>query len=51
MVCVNELPPDVEIFHGCPYCLVPYSVEGLLEVYEHAIDVSLMLEMFFTHDS
>ena len=31
---------------------MPHSVEGLLEVCEHVVDVSLMFELvFFTHDS
>ena len=41
----------VVLLHGCPQSCMPNPVEGLLEVYENMVEVSLVLEIFFTEDS
>ena len=40
----------VIILYGCPQSCMPNPVKGLLEVFEDMVEVSLMLEIFFTED-
>ena len=42
---------DVVLLHGCPQRCLPNPVEGLLEVYEDMVEVSLKLVVFLTKDS
>ena len=42
---------NVVLLHGCPQSCMPNPVDGLLEVYEHMLEVLLVLEIFLTEDS
>ena len=41
---------SVDVPHRCPYGCVPYSVKGLLEVYEDMVEILLILQVFLTED-
>ena len=47
----DKVGADVVLVHGCPHSCMPNPVEGLLEVYEDMVEVSLVLEIFLTEDS
>ena len=40
----------VALLDGCPESCMPNPVEGLLEVYEDMVEVSLVLDIFITED-
>ena len=44
------LAPMLLLLHGCLQSCMPNPFEGLLEVYEDMVVVSLLLEMFLTED-
>ena len=44
----DKVGADVVLLHGCPQNCMPNPVEGLLEVYEDIVEVSLVLEIFLT---
>ena len=46
----NKVGADVVILHAFPQSCMPNPFEGLLEVYEDMVVVSLVLEMFLTED-
>ena len=48
---LNKVGADVVLLRSCPQNYMPNPVEGLLEVYEDMIEVSLVLEIFLTKDS
>ena len=45
----DKVAADV-VLHGCPQSCMPNPVKGLLEVYEDMVEVSLVLQIFFTED-
>ena len=46
----DKVGADV-LLHGCPQSCMPNPVKGLLEVYEDMVEVSLVLEIFFTENA
>ena len=38
----------IVLLHGCPQSCMPNPAEGLFEVYENMIEVSLLLEILLT---
>ena len=47
----NKVSADVALLHGCLQSCMQNPVEGLLEVYEDMVEVSLVLEIVLTEDS
>ena len=39
------------VLRSCPQSCMPNPVEGLLEVYEHMVEVLVVLDIFLTEDS
>ena len=48
---LDKVGADVVLLHGCPHSGMPNPVEGLLEVYEDVVEVSLVLEIFLTENA
>ena len=47
----DKVVTDVVLLHVHPQSCMPNPVEGILEVYEHLVEVLLVLEIFLTEDS
>ena len=47
----DKVGADVVCLHGCPQRCMPKHVQGLLKVYEHMVEVLLVLEIFLPKDS
>ena len=47
----DEVGADVVLLLGCPQSCILNHVEGLLEVHEDMVEVSLVLEISLTEDS
>ena len=47
----DKVGTDVVLLHGCPQSCMPTPFGGLLEVYEHMVEVLLVLEIFLPEDS
>ena len=45
---LDKVCADVVLLHGYPQSCMPNPVEGILEVYEHLVEVLLVLEIFLT---
>ena len=45
---LDKVYADVVLLHGCPQSCTPHPVESLLQVYEDALEVLLVLEIFLT---
>ena len=45
---VDKVGAYVVLLHGCPQSSMPNPVEGIHEVYEDMVEVSLVLEIFIT---
>ena len=48
---LDKVGVDVVLLHGCLQSCLPDSIEGLLEIYEHMVEVLLVLEILLTEDS
>ena len=44
----DEVGADVVLIRGCPQSCMPNPIEGLLEVCEDMVEVSLALDIFLT---
>ena len=51
MTRIRLVHADVVLLYVCPQSCMPNPVEGLLEVYEHMVEVLVVLDIFLTEDS